>query len=140
MRLLIGIGENNLLVPRSDIVSFLLYDHRRFPSVLGIEYPVEEGIVRTFSDHTSSDFASVLQRSGLGQTDTAGITYGTANIMVNPYLGKGIPEWFSDIARLLVINDYGKHLFAAVKENTDGGFRTAAYGAANFEQFVQSVF
>ena len=140
MRLLIGVSDvDGLMVHKSFVSSFLIYDHQSLPTVLGVEYAVPEGIVRTFSDYSSSDFLLTLQRSGLSQSDRMGIVPGIPCMFCAPFLGKGATEWVADVFRLLAINDRGKELFAACRSGL-GKFVTATYGDNHFEKFVKSVF
>jgi hypothetical protein len=141
MRLLIGTSRGSgWVVPRSWIASFLIYDRQSLPVVFGVEYGVPEGIMRTFSESSSPEFRATLQRSGISYADRSGIVPGVHCLFCAPFLGKGVPDWTPEVARLLVISDSGKELFAARTAETGGGWETAAYGDAHFSGFVRSVF
>jgi len=135
VRLLIHL-ESGLAVQKSFIASFLIFDRQSLPVVLGVEYPMSEGIVRTFSDTSSSDFQSVLQRSGI-PANVPGLIHGASCCLSVPFLGKGVPEWTS-VTKLLACNDAGKFLFAAQKNEEK--FETALLGDQKFENFVRTYF
>ena len=135
MQLLLGIADRDVLVQKGSVSSFLIYDSQSFPVVLGVEYPVPDGILRTFCDSSSLDFHQILQRSGLSRTGGQGLKYGIPCLLYTPFLGQGVPEWIADISKLLVMNDNGKYLFVAVRTGV-GIFASAVYGADNFEGLV----
>jgi len=139
MRLLVGIDGKDVMVHKTFISSFLIYGYSSLPVVLGIEYILPEGIVRTFSDSTSADFHAVLHRSGIAQTVPAEFMPGIFRLFYMPFLGKGVPEWIANVSRVLVINDHGKHLFAACR-NEAGAFVTKVYADHDFENFVAAFF
>jgi len=139
MRLLVGLSGNELTRHNAFVSSFLLYDRQSLPAVLGSEYSVPEGVMRTFSDASSLDFRETLQRSGIAGLDRSGLIYGVPCLFFIPFLGKGVPEWLVNVSRLLVINDYGKELFVVWQKGL-GIFATAAYGDDNFDNTVKSVF
>ena len=137
MRLLLCTGTNHL-IRKTDISSFLVYNFQSFPVVLGLEYVIPTGIFRTFTDSSQPDFYEVLQRS-LGSSRLMPEMSGVSRMLCTPFLGRGVPEWFLEVSRLLAVNDQGQPLFAA-KQRHDGAFATSTFGSQNFEQFVQSLF
>jgi hypothetical protein len=139
MRLLLCIGTGHEIVRKTDISSFLVSDFQSLPVVLGLEYVIPTGIFRTFSDSSEQDFYEVLQRSIGPASSMLEMGCGVPRILCTPFLGKGIPEWFLDVSRILAVNDLGKPLFAA-RRREDGTFVTSTFGAKDFEQFVQSLF
>jgi hypothetical protein len=139
MRLLFSNGTGHEIVRKPDISLFLVYDFQSFPVVLGLEYVLPTGIFRTFSDSTEPDFYDVMQRSIGSSHSMPEMGDGVSRILCTPFLGKGVPEWFRDVSRILAVNDQGKPLFAA-RQMDDGTFTTSTFGAKDFEQFVQSLF
>jgi hypothetical protein len=139
MRLLFCTRAGHEIVRKPDISSFLVYDFQSFPVILGLEYVIPTGIFRTFSDASEPDFYDVLQRSIGSSRLVPEMSHGTSRILCTPFLGKGVPEWFTDVSRMLAVNDQGKPLFAA-KQRDDGTFTTSIFGAKDFEQLVQSLF
>ena len=136
MRLLIYF-ENGLAVQKLHIASFVIFDSQSIPAVLGIEYRISEGIVRTFSDVSSPDFYDVLQRSGVQISGFDRSCTGSFVLSV-PFLGKGVLERTDRVSKLLAINDAGKYLLA-VRKNA-GVFEVATFGDERFETFVQTWF
>jgi hypothetical protein len=139
MRLLLSIGTGHETIRKPDISFFLVYDFQSLPVVLGLEYIIPTGIFRTFSDSSESDFYEVLQRSIGSSISAPETSYGASHILCTPFLGKGVPEWFTDISRLLAVNDQGKPLFTS-RQKEDRTFATSTVGAKDFDQFVQSLF
>jgi hypothetical protein len=132
-------GREKTFITRPDLVSFVVYDHRSLPVILGVEYRLAAGIARTFSTVAEDDFYTTLQRSGLDQIDPAGMVHGKTHVRIHPYLGRGIPEWLTGMTSLLVINDFGKHLFFAYRDEA-GVFHASLCNEPKFEQFVGSFF
>jgi len=137
MRLLLGIEGHRTAISKQFIASFLLHDQQMSPSILGLEYTVNEGILRTFIDAAAPDFYQVLQRSGLMQ-EALRSEYRAPCLLCVPYLGKGVPEQIPAISQLLAINDHGKQLFLAWQET--GQFRSLMFDDPKFEQTVRSFF
>jgi len=135
MRLLIY-TNNGFAAQKSHIASFVLFDRRSLPVLLGVEYPLAEGIVRTFSDINDSDFLAVLSRSGV-PTRLQGND--VPCVISTPFLGKGTSDVTTGVFQLLAINDNGKYLFATRKNEADR-FETATYGDKNFDHFIQAYF
>ena len=141
MRLLIGVDSiDGRTEHRLFVSSFVIYDHQASPVVLGVEYPVQEGIVRTFADATSPDFLSTLRRSSVPHLDRVAAIVGVPCLFVVPFLGKGIPERIVGVSKVLAINDHGKELFVANRLLPTGTFATATYSDHNFDNLVKSVF
>jgi hypothetical protein len=132
-------GRGKMFVTRPDLVSFVVYDPRALPVILGAEYRLTAGIARTFSMAAENDFYTTLQRSGLDQIDLSGMVPGKTNVRIHPYLGRGIPEWLIGISSLLALNDHGKSLFIAYC-NEAGVFTSSMYGEPKFEQCVSTFF
>ena len=144
MRLLLY-GDNGLVVRKQHIASFVLFDRQALPAVIGVEYLLPSGVVRTFSDSSASDFHEVLHRSGALSSSSSSSPAarnspsGVPSVLCTPFLGKGVPEWFDGVAKLLVINDSGKYLFAARRDEW-GKFEAATYGDQRFDDFIRAFF
>jgi len=135
MKLLIG-TDNGRTVWREFTSSFVVLSRQSLPVVLGVEYVIPEGVVRTFAGVDDSDFYDVLQRSSVLQPGMEGITYGVSCLLCTPFLGKGVPEWLPNVSRVLAVNTAGKYLFLTVQHES-GKFETAVYGDPNFDQMLR---
>jgi hypothetical protein len=139
MKLLLGFeGQRSEWRVYQDVVSFILYDYRTLPILLGAEYLLPAGIARTFSAAHEPDFYSTLSQSGLSRVDVSSALPNVPSVFVQPYLGKGIPSCFPCVVRLVAVNRRERYLFAAKEEA--GQFVSCVYGDRNFEAFVRSLF